>query len=761
MTVVSQTELVLGGCRAEPLLSYLKALGVLRLVATQFDKEACGRWLGDTFALTSSLTEEQLVEFFLGAYAPSPILAPWNKDGGFLRKGTANTDAVQTLLRTNHPRFTRYRAAGEVWHGVLRSLKFREQKDLGDKKRKAALIAAGRGALPDDALEWLDAVLVLGADDEPDFMPLLGTGGNDGNFDFTGRFAGRLVDLLLAEQPNIAAANRVTCRHALFGDGAPRLSNDPVGMFDPAGVGGRNAGPDHFAGSLVNPWDFVIGLEGSLSFAGSASRRLQGGARATFPFTVRVATAAGFGTAAVEPTRGETWLPLWGRRASWREIRALMTEGRLQQGRRQAGDGLSIVSAIKNLGSARGVDRFARTAYAKRNGRSFLAISAGRYSVGEPDDATALLGDCEEWTTAYRRAASDAGAPRHARAVGALEECIFGLLRASDLGELGRARAVQGLLVALGKAEQAVAEAPKFRKDKRLRPLVLRRAEWSSAADDGSDEFEFAAALAASEGHHGEPPMRSFWEPVALLKGRLYWTTDDRSVVAKAGAHERRFAAVFARRSLQAHKSACDDAAHDRGAPACSAVVCRLTTVEAWLEGRLDAARIWELFVGLSLLERPRALRRESRDPDSGARNPTDYAFAVFRLLAAPYAYSVTQSNGSPRLSVLPSTRDQSGPIFDGTLATLIRNGALGPAFERAVRRWRAYGIAVKGTRLKRASSASLTPPIFPPGYAHRLPAALMAPVSKSSLHQLGGLAFYLEGSDSDESESVTTSTSG
>jgi hypothetical protein len=49
------TELLtLAGCTPEPLMSYLKALGVFRLVAEQADSVARGMWKGDRFVLESS-----------------------------------------------------------------------------------------------------------------------------------------------------------------------------------------------------------------------------------------------------------------------------------------------------------------------------------------------------------------------------------------------------------------------------------------------------------------------------------------------------------------------------------------------------------------------------------------------------------------------------------------------------------------------------------------------------------------------------------
>src|SRR5437763_10529963 len=79
-------ELILHGCTPEPLMSYLKALGVLRLVAEQVDPEARGAWRAGVFVLSSQLDEDALMKFFLEKYRPTPMLAPWNGGCGFYRK---------------------------------------------------------------------------------------------------------------------------------------------------------------------------------------------------------------------------------------------------------------------------------------------------------------------------------------------------------------------------------------------------------------------------------------------------------------------------------------------------------------------------------------------------------------------------------------------------------------------------------------------------------------------------------------------------
>ena len=104
-------EIVLAGCAPIPLASYLKALGVFRLVAEQKDKGARGCWRDEAFVLGTTLTDEDLVLFFLDEYRPSPIISPWNGGSGFyFQEGKSNKkDAttgkkIKTGVRTSRPR---------------------------------------------------------------------------------------------------------------------------------------------------------------------------------------------------------------------------------------------------------------------------------------------------------------------------------------------------------------------------------------------------------------------------------------------------------------------------------------------------------------------------------------------------------------------------------------------------------------------------------------------------------------------------------
>lgn len=83
------------GCRHDILGHHLKAIGLLRMLATcaepvHRDADAEGWWDLDSacFKLRSQKypTEEKLVEFFAEHYRPTPIFSPWNTGGGLDEK---------------------------------------------------------------------------------------------------------------------------------------------------------------------------------------------------------------------------------------------------------------------------------------------------------------------------------------------------------------------------------------------------------------------------------------------------------------------------------------------------------------------------------------------------------------------------------------------------------------------------------------------------------------------------------------------------
>jgi len=101
------SSITLLGCTSEPLLSYLSSLAVLRLVSQQKDKDAKGWWENGIFHMDTKLSVDELVQFFMEEYAPTPIVAPWNGGSGFYEGD--NTEGIDAIRNSASPRFALYR----------------------------------------------------------------------------------------------------------------------------------------------------------------------------------------------------------------------------------------------------------------------------------------------------------------------------------------------------------------------------------------------------------------------------------------------------------------------------------------------------------------------------------------------------------------------------------------------------------------------------------------------------------------------------
>jgi CRISPR-associated protein Csx17 len=102
----------LEGCTPEPLMNYLKALGVLKIIVEQnFDSSARGCWKDGVFCLRTRLSEEGLLEAFTSRYQPSPILSPWNGEAGFLAETGSGVDAITKLKSSTLERLKPFRDA--------------------------------------------------------------------------------------------------------------------------------------------------------------------------------------------------------------------------------------------------------------------------------------------------------------------------------------------------------------------------------------------------------------------------------------------------------------------------------------------------------------------------------------------------------------------------------------------------------------------------------------------------------------------------
>ncbi|HGG57950.1 MAG TPA: type I-U CRISPR-associated protein Csx17, partial [Nannocystis exedens] len=461
------------GCAPTPLAHYLKALAILRLLSEQVDAQARGFWDSEHFCVVTRLDRQELVDFFLHQYIPSPLLDPWNNGSGFYAND--NKVALLAIAASQAPRFADYRLAIRA-----ASLVTREFSRAPSGEAKALFIRRWRERWRGISASWIDTVLVIGADGSPTYPALLGTGGNDGRLDFINNYMRQLTRIwdMASPKAHLRPQASLLLYNALFGRITRGLVKGAIGQFMPGNAGGANQGAGFEAKPQVNPWDFVLMLEGTIALRASLVRRAesQGLAQAAAPFAIR-GSAAGYGSAAKadESNRGEQWMPLWSTPTTYAEIQQLFAEGRSKIGERTAQRPLEFARAIARLGVARGIDAFERFGFIERNGQANLAVPLGRWRV-RPQPHQDLLDDVANWVEKLRQAGRDKQAPgRLQSAARACEEAIQSCCRQYS------ALHWRALLIRLAKAEQTILHSPRFSTEHDLRPLPRLSSGWLQA----------------------------------------------------------------------------------------------------------------------------------------------------------------------------------------------------------------------------------------------------------------------------------------
>lgn len=695
-------DIKLAGCTPEPLQSYGKAIGVFRLVAEQRDPSVRALWRGDSFVLRTELDQDALRRFFLDEYRPTPIVSPWNLDSGFF----GGRQGLGRLAQSTDPRLATYRVAIDRARRVLSEAGLGghlPRRELKPKLalRKAWLIARLRGTLPDEAIRWLDASVVL-TGGQPSFPPLFGVGGSDGRFELSDGFMNALVKIFedRAKRPDALDA-------ALFG--VPRSSVESVtpGLFAPGGVGGPNSLEGFEGGGGANLWDIVLAFEGFLLLAASAARRFgsQTEVRAAFPFILRGAVAAGYPTAARESARGEVWLPLWDRPAALVEIRHVFREGRAEWNGKPAMSGVDVARALVSLGVDRGLTEFRRYGIQNRSGRSYLASPLGRFRVRWRPEAL-LLAELDPFLDglASLRGASETPA-EFLRLARRLDDAVLAYCAEGDRERL------LDVLVAVAQVDRALGLRASLRSRGRAQPAPLLSRRWVYATKDQSVEFSIAAALASLLPARREMPgaMRQYLAPVERRRSAWRWRdTVSKSVVWTGRDTVADVVRVVERRLLEAERAGERDAF--RGSWFASP-----PDVASLLRGEVDFGRMGRLIEALSLVD---------WELEDGEQSGWQGRGLDATTLPITYALIKLTTIGDEALFAQLGAR--AVPRFDPTTVTLLRAGHIWEAGRRAARRLRAIGL----TPVAWERIAAETRPMRPdPALGRRFVAGLAVPL--------------------------------
>lgn len=670
-------------------------------------------------------------------------------------KGSARSSAareeltqVQVQLKEAKERERSARAEQKVCAGKLKDAEKRTKKDkelqarvedakkrftVVQKSTKARLIADLRARWSERSQQWVDAAVALDERQKKgfEFTSLFGSGGNDGRMEFTKNFRQHIHALFDLETGKALEAAGDRLRAALFGATTNLLLNKAVGQFFPGRAGGTNMGAGFFGGAAVNPWEFVLMLEGAIALVAGMSRRGEvGRARVSSPFWVEAASA-GFGSASeLEGSpRGEQWLPLWGHPLEYGELVELIREGRAQVGRLQTTRAGDLVRAAARLGLARGIESLQRFAYLERNGQSNLAVSAGRFRVASRSHQ-ALLEEIAPWIERlvwYSKRTKDNNVPLSLGAVARrTQEALFAVCRHDATPTEWRE-----LLGALGEAEFALLRSGK---NPARRPLPRLSWGWIAAADDDTSLGRTVLRLALSLASQHRPPgndgtaihdsIRRHFLPVDETnrewprfrldaRGRAERDPElvcvGRDLVTDA-------IALVRRRSIWARTS---DPQRDRAPrlPLWAAGGCEATLEEigAWVRGEVADAAVYALARPLLALDWD-AIHKEQLGTHLPAFLPggvPEPLHMLLRLAHLPFDMSIEGPKGRPEVAVTvrldpePLRRLAAGEL-EGALRVVVRRlGASGlrPVFRRGVAR---------------------------PGLVRRLAASLAYPVSRA-----------------------------
>ncbi|MDP2822168.1 MAG: type I-U CRISPR-associated protein Csx17 [Sulfuritalea sp.] len=704
----------LAGCAPTPLAHYLKALGILRLVAEQADAQARGWWEGERFKLATKLERQELEAFLLERYEPTPMFNPWGARSGFF-SGSPEKSARAMLTEieaTTHPRFDAYRMTLSAIRNVINTSFGGRKPEDEDKDR---LILALRQSVRGKSSLWMDSVTsVIGAGDSLEVKQpaLFGTGGNEGSGSYTSAYMAAIDQCLLRHLWDHALAT------VLFGENClPQCDwNQSMGQFMPAGA--------------ATPWDLLLAFEGACTVRSAVSSRntTDSAKWMSSPFYVAPASFGYPSEARLDeyalkngkelPGRGEQWFPLWLQPMLFAEVAQMFVEGRAITRRGRVKDAWSMVRAIGSLGVRQGIREFVRYGYQQRNNlATHFAVPLGRFRVPEHSSPVlACLDDLDNWLPNLHQQTRAKEAPARLRfAERQLVNALFAVAQHPD----ERVR-WQAVLLALTETEGIMVRGSGFRAG--LVPKLQPR--WVEGANDGSTEFALALSLALQHGgFHGEKAtwwntVRRHWLPLAPNNPRRF-------AITGAGAQTR---LAIGPEVVMQGRSGTDDAialvqrrlieASQRGErrlPLVAAwkAAAHPADLAAWLVGEVDPDRTLALARALMALD-GRAWAGNPLPPQSpGAIRHPDDAWLVIRLALLPWP--------------LPDGRRIGA---DPAIFRRLASGDAASAVELARRRLRAAGV-----------SCAVRVAGVPPETARRWAAALAFPITQktamSFLHRL------------------------
>lgn len=571
------------------LLSYLAALGTFRVLASQKDKTARMHWEDGTPVITTTLTEEEFANFFLTEYAPSPIISPWNggnplfrdkenillimnsKDNRFeciqnsitlMYKSYFNViekycepdegKENSTSKRLNEMRIELCSIldtnglcvlTGQIAENIDEITSYFASKETKIKKElvgeqnkqiKSELIDHLRASLPNEAIYWIDANAAISSDKKMHFSPLLLSGGNDGNLDLSTQFIEHLSSIIFKSEDSLSENWLLSSCFGAQND-VKMITGKSTGYLDSHGVGGMNSTPASDK-KLLNPWTYVLALEGTLMFACSIVRRMDSIVdRPTAPFSIKAGSPVGHSssTDGESLSKGELWLPHWRGSVGLYELNRLFSEGRIEWNGKQSHNGIDTVRAAATLGTERGIQAFERFAILERRGQSNSALRVDRIFTAELPEVK-LTSQLDSWINSL----SGINLSSVSFCKYQIERSIYELSRCPSNSAL-RASLLADYLSSVAMAEVALGRI-NLREREKVWPIrYLNPNEWIDYLQDNTPEMRIAIGLASLHDRAKAKralTLANYFRPIELDNGRIKGWREKGTLISGIGS---------------------------------------------------------------------------------------------------------------------------------------------------------------------------------------------------------------------------------
>ncbi|MBZ5601827.1 MAG: type I-U CRISPR-associated protein Csx17 [Acidobacteriia bacterium] len=383
--------LYLQGCRHDILGHYLKAIGLLRVLARcpdqdYRDPDAEGWWDMDQacFCLRSEKypTMEKLVEFFEKGYQPTPVMAAWNKEIG----GNGN------IAKEFHASCEWEIAAAYASEVVSAADKKKPVNAL--KRTSAEAFAAYRDDSRHDLSEVLDAVAVprfCRSSDNPVFLAK-GIAGRAHLWRSYWEYLEVFAKLRKAKKKegfiSLLAAT-------LAGRGTAQPAKGKGTPFFPDAIKGYNIGSGWVQENYpFNALDYVLAVEGAFALRGTAARTIGASSKrfVAFPFVFDAGEDLVDDGNEIKGTASALWLPLWSSHTTFAELASFISDAQARLPGKDARFSAEFVRALNAQGVDAGFSGWQEFRF-KMKGSRVPWITTGRYvgtssAQGNPPDTS-------------------------------------------------------------------------------------------------------------------------------------------------------------------------------------------------------------------------------------------------------------------------------------------------------------------------------------------------------------------------------------